>query len=40
MQVPLGDVAALPAERRTAPQPEPKRAAPPVPVAAQPQRRQ
>jgi chromosome segregation ATPase len=31
MQVPLGDVSALPAERRTAPQPAPERAAPPVP---------
>jgi len=36
MQVPLTDVAALPAERRTTPQPAPVRAAPPVPVAAQP----
>ncbi|HEX8951111.1 MAG TPA: hypothetical protein VF945_04665, partial [Polyangia bacterium] len=36
MQVPMADVGALPAERRTAPQPEPKRAAPPVPVAAAP----
>ena len=36
MQVPLADVAALPAERRTTPQPTPARAAPPVPVAAQP----
>ena len=36
MQVPLADVSALPAERRTAPQPEPKRAAPPVPKAAAP----
>src|SRR2546423_8257158 len=34
MQVPLADVTALPAERRTAPQPTPVRAAPPVPVAA------
>ena len=34
MQVPLGDVSALPAERRTAPQPTPARAAPPVPVVA------
>ena len=31
MQVPLADVSALPAERRTAPQPAPERAAPPVP---------
>jgi hypothetical protein len=36
MQVPLTDVAALPAERRTTPQPAPVRAAPPVPVAAPP----
>jgi chromosome segregation ATPase len=36
MQVPLTDVAALPAERRTAPQPTPERAAPPVPVVAPP----
>ncbi|MGZ3440857.1 MAG: hypothetical protein ACXVDD_15140, partial [Polyangia bacterium] len=35
MQVPLAEIAALPADRRTA-QPEPKRAAPPVPVAAAP----
>jgi hypothetical protein len=36
MQVPLGEIAALPSERRTTAQPEPKRAAPPVPVAAAP----
>lgn len=34
MQVPLADVSALPAERRTAPQPTPARAAPPAPVVA------
>jgi chromosome segregation ATPase len=36
MQVPVSDVAALPSERRVAPQPEPKKPAPPVPVAPQP----
>ncbi|MDB4968254.1 MAG: Methyltransferase type 11, partial [Myxococcales bacterium] len=36
MQVPLGDIQALPAERRVAPTQEPARAAPPPPVAAKP----